>query len=91
MSPPVWAGPQGVLFALLGTTDKAAERVRKISFAQQTPLLVFEFKVLMLVTALVVLILYSREFRSQVLQVLRSRNMAADHRVCKDSLAKPRS
>ena len=57
---------------MLGTTDKAAERVRKIPFAQQTPLLVFEFKVLMLVTALVVLILYSREFRSQVLQVLRS-------------------
>lgn len=35
-------------------------------------LLVFEFKVLVLATALVVLILSSREFRSQVRQVLRS-------------------
>ena len=39
----------GGLFALLGTTDKAAELVREIPFAEQTPLLVFEFKVLVLV------------------------------------------
>ena len=39
----------GGLFALLGTTDKAAELVREIPFAQQTPLLVFEFKVLVLI------------------------------------------
>ena len=39
----------GGLFALLGTTDKAAELVREIPFAQQTPLMVFEFKVLVLV------------------------------------------
>ena len=32
----------GGLFALLGTTDKAAELVREIPFAQQTPILVFE-------------------------------------------------
>ena len=39
----------GGLFALLGTTDKAAELVREIPFAQQTPILVFEFKVLVLI------------------------------------------
>ena len=38
----------GGLFALLGTTDKAAELVREIPFAQPTPILVFEFKVLVL-------------------------------------------
>jgi len=39
----------GGLFALLGTTDKAAELVREIPFAEPTPMLVFEFKVLVLV------------------------------------------
>lgn len=39
----------GGLFALLGTTDKAAELVREIPFAQPTPMLVFEFKILVLV------------------------------------------
>jgi len=39
----------GGLFALLGTTDKAAELVREIPFAERTPLLVFEFKILVLV------------------------------------------
>ena len=39
----------GGLFALLGTTDKAAELVREIPFAQQTPMLIFEFKVLVLI------------------------------------------
>ena len=39
----------GGLFALLGTTDKAAELVREIPFAEQTPMLVFEFKILVLV------------------------------------------
>ena len=39
----------GGLFALLGTTDKAAELVREIPFSVQTPLLVFELKVLVLV------------------------------------------
>ena len=39
----------GGLFALLGTTDKAAELVREIPFAQPTPMLVFEFKVLVLI------------------------------------------
>jgi uncharacterized membrane protein len=39
----------GGLFALLGTTDKAAELVREIPFAEQTPILVFEFKILVLV------------------------------------------
>ena len=39
----------GGLFALLGTTDKAAELVREIPFAQPTPILVFEFKILVLV------------------------------------------
>ena len=44
----------GGLFAVLGTTDKAAELVREIPFAQQTPLMVFEFKVLVLVGVCVV-------------------------------------
>jgi len=39
----------GGLFALLGTTDRAAELVREIPFAVQTPMLVFEFKILVLV------------------------------------------
>lgn len=39
----------GGLFALLGTTDKAAGLVGEIPFAQPTPLLVFEFKILVLV------------------------------------------
>jgi uncharacterized membrane protein len=39
----------GGLFALMGTTDKAAELVGEIPFAQPTPLLVFEFKILVLV------------------------------------------
>ena len=39
----------GGLFALLGTTDKAAELVREIPFAEPTPILVFEFKILVLV------------------------------------------
>ena len=39
----------GGLFALLGTTDKAAELVREIPFAEPTPMLVFEFKVLVLI------------------------------------------
>jgi uncharacterized membrane protein len=43
----------GGLFALLGTTDKAAELVREIPFAQQTPILVFEFKILVLVAIFV--------------------------------------
>lgn len=38
----------GGLLALLGTTDKAAEFVREIPFAQRTSLLVFELKVLVL-------------------------------------------
>ena len=43
----------GGLFALLGTTDKAAELVREIPFAQPTPMLVFEFKILVLVSIFV--------------------------------------
>jgi len=43
----------GGLFALLGTTDKAAELVREIPFAQPTPMLVFEFKILLLVAIFV--------------------------------------
>ena len=43
----------GGLFALMGTTDKAAELVREIPFAQQTPILVFELKVLVLVAIFV--------------------------------------
>lgn len=43
----------GGLMALLGTTDKAVELVREIPFAQQTPVLVFEFKVLVLIAIFV--------------------------------------
>jgi uncharacterized membrane protein len=43
----------GGLFALMGTTDKAAELVGEIPFAQPTPLLVFEFKILVLVAIFV--------------------------------------
>lgn len=43
----------GGLVALLGTTDKAAEFVREIPFAQPTPMLVFEFKILVLMTVFV--------------------------------------
>jgi uncharacterized membrane protein len=43
----------GGLCALLGTTDKAAELVREIPFAQPTPMLVFEFKILVLVAIFV--------------------------------------
>ena len=43
----------GGLLALLGTTDKAAELVREIPFSQATPLLVFEFKVLILIAIFV--------------------------------------
>jgi uncharacterized membrane protein len=43
----------GGLFALLGTTDKAAELVREIPFAEQTPMLVFEFKILVLVVVFI--------------------------------------
>lgn len=39
----------GALFAVLGTTEKAAELVSEIPFAQATPLIVFEFKVLVMV------------------------------------------
>ena len=39
----------GGLFALLGTTDKAVDLVREIPFAVQTPMLVFELKILVLV------------------------------------------
>lgn len=38
----------GGLLALMGTTDKAAEFVREIPFSQATPILVFEFKILVL-------------------------------------------
>jgi uncharacterized membrane protein len=43
----------GALFALLGTTDKASELMSEIPFAQATTLLVFEFKVLVLVAIFV--------------------------------------
>ncbi len=43
----------GGLLALLGTTDKAVELVREIPFAQQTPVLVFEFKILVLIAIFV--------------------------------------
>lgn len=43
----------GGLLALLGTTDKAVELVREIPFAQQTPVLVFEFKILVLIAVFV--------------------------------------
>lgn len=43
----------GGLFALLGTTDKAAELMGEIPFAQTTTLFVFEFKILVLVSIFV--------------------------------------
>jgi uncharacterized membrane protein len=43
----------GGLIALLGTTDKAAELVRDFPFAQPTPMLVFEFKILVLIAIFV--------------------------------------
>lgn len=43
----------GGLIALLGTTDKAAEFVKEIPFSQSTPMLVFEFKILILVAIFV--------------------------------------
>ncbi|WP_372657629.1 DUF599 domain-containing protein [Hydrogenophaga sp.] len=43
----------GGLFALLGTTDKASELMSEIPFAQTTTLLVFEFKILVLVAIFV--------------------------------------
>ncbi len=43
----------GGLFALLGTTDKATELMSGIPFAQATTLIVFEFKVLVLVAIFV--------------------------------------
>jgi uncharacterized membrane protein len=43
----------GGLFALLGTTDKATELMSEIPFAQTTTLVVFEFKVLVLVAIFV--------------------------------------
>ena len=43
----------GGLFALLGTTDKAAELVREIPFAVRTPILVFEFKILVMIAIFV--------------------------------------
>lgn len=43
----------GGLFALLGTTDKATELMSEIPFAQTTSLVVFEFKILVLVAIFV--------------------------------------
>ena len=43
----------GGLLALMGTTDKAAEFVREIPFSQATPILVFEFKILVLIAIFV--------------------------------------
>jgi len=43
----------GGLFAVLGTTEKAAELMSEIPFAQSTPLVVFEFKILVLVAIFV--------------------------------------
>ena len=43
----------GGLFALLGTTDKATELMSEIPFAQTTTLVVFEFKILVLVSIFV--------------------------------------
>ena len=43
----------GGLLALLGTTDKAAELVQEIPFSQATPILVFEFKILVLIAIFV--------------------------------------
>lgn len=39
----------GGLFALLGTTDKASELVSEIPFAEATTLIVFEFKIMIMV------------------------------------------
>jgi uncharacterized membrane protein len=39
----------GGLFALLGSTDKAAELVRDIPFAQRTSILIFDLKVLIMI------------------------------------------
>ena len=43
----------GGLLALMGTTDKAAEFVREIPFSQATPIMVFEFKILVLIAIFV--------------------------------------
>ncbi|MCW5654083.1 DUF599 domain-containing protein [Hydrogenophaga sp.] len=43
----------GGLFALLGTTDKATELMSEIPFAQATTLVVFEFKILVLIAIFV--------------------------------------
>ena len=43
----------GGLFALLGTTDKATELMSEIPFAQTTSLIVFEFKILVMVAIFV--------------------------------------
>ena len=43
----------GGLFAVLGTTEKATELMSEIPFAQSTPLIVFEFKVLVLISIFV--------------------------------------
>jgi uncharacterized membrane protein len=43
----------GGLFALLGTTDKATELMSEIPFAQATSLVVFDFKILVLVAIFV--------------------------------------
>jgi len=43
----------GGLFALLGTTEKATELMSEIPFAQATTLVVFEFKILMLIAIFV--------------------------------------
>ena len=43
----------GGLFAVLGTTEKATELMSEIHFAQATPLIVFEFKVLVMVSIFV--------------------------------------
>jgi len=43
----------GGLFALLGTTDKASELMSEIPFAQATTLIVFEFKILVLIAIFV--------------------------------------
>lgn len=39
----------GALFALLGTTDKAVELMAEMPFTQNTPVAVFDFKVLLLI------------------------------------------
>ncbi len=43
----------GGLFALLGSTDKAAELVRDIPFAQRTSVLIFDLKVLVVIAIFV--------------------------------------